>query len=179
MKFTLLLCGASTILAITPLNIVNPHRAQELKALQNIRTAVDKNDGPEKTVWGLIESDSDVSIFAKILGEFDDIVGGLNTPQARFTAYVPTNKALTEVQFDYDLPWFFWKLLVGYHMGPGAYSAETLMTTNTIPTFLNADIFAKYPQRISTQVGSEKFSFNHNVTYVKSDIVSVYPSNDK
>ena len=128
---------------------------------------------PILTVWDIIKSDGNVSVFAKMVGEFDDIVGGLKVPQAKFTVYAPTNEAFKKEEFEHDLPLFYYQFLVGHHMGPGVYSAEALSTTNTVPTFVNADIFFKYRQRISTQIESGTCSLNRKARLVQPNIVSL------
>lgn len=129
-------------------------------------------DSSSMTVWELIRNDTRVSTFANILGEFKDIVGGLNAPKAKFTVYVPTNEAFEKETFAWDLPSFYWLYVVGYHMGPGAFSMEDLSKINTAPSFIFADIFQNYRQRISTQSDGGRFSFNHKAKYVTPDIVS-------
>lgn len=116
----------------------------------------------ETTIWAAIQNDSRISTFANMLGQFDDIVQGLSVPQAKFTVYAPTNEAFENEYFPYDLPSFYWKFLVGYHMGLGAFSRDNLSTIGTVSSFVNADIFFKYKQRISSQVLSNKsISLNH------------------
>lgn len=123
------------------------------------------NAPPINTAWDLINNDSNISTFAKILGEFNDLVEALKIPRAKFTIYAPTNEAFEKEGLAQDLPWFYWKFLVGHHMGPGAYSEDTLLSMNTVPSFVNADIFSKYRQRISTQSEPGAFSFNRKAKY--------------
>ena len=139
--------------------------------------SIRESDVPETpllTVWDVIKNDNNVSTFAKILGEFDDIVGGLRAPRAKFTVYAPTNEAFEKETFAQDLPWFYWKFLIGYHMGAGAFPKETLLSMATVPSFVNADIFFKYRQRISTQLESGELLFNRKANCVGPNIVSKY-----
>ncbi|KAH8695155.1 FAS1 domain-containing protein [Talaromyces proteolyticus] len=134
--------------------IGTPKVAQTVDTTPKIVNDVDQStsDPPQsRTVWGLLQDDSRISTFAHWVGQFDDIVGGLDTPQARFTLFAPTNEAFAQESFEHGLPWFYWKFLVGYHMGPGNSSAAALRTQNTVQSFVNADIFFKYKQRISVQ----------------------------
>lgn len=132
---------------------------------------------PSKTVWELIRNDNRTSTFADILGQFSNIVGGLNAPKAQFTVFVPTNEAFEHETFAWDLPPFYWMYLVGYHMGPGAFTRDVLARMNTAPSFVFADIYEKYRQRISVQSLSERSSLNYRARYATADIVSgsVYP----
>ncbi|GLI79299.1 hypothetical protein PoHVEF18_007629 [Penicillium ochrochloron] len=115
---------------------------------------------PPKTLWESIQNDPSLSKFAKLVGEFDDIVGGLRAPKAQLTVYAPVNEAFDKEEFPYDLPWFYWKFLVGYHMGRGGVSAQGLRSQNTVSSFVNADIFFKNQQRISVQDNSDSLTFN-------------------
>jgi Fasciclin domain len=148
----------------------NSHQNIELLGAIHDKNVPETQSG---TIWDLISNDSNVSTFAKLVGEFDDLVGGLKTPQAKLTVYAPTNEAFQKEEFAPDLPWFYWKFLVGYHMGPGSFSADALSSMNTAPSFVNADIFFKYRQRISTQPETEALWFNRKAKCVKSNIVSI------
>ncbi|CAJ2509010.1 Uu.00g140360.m01.CDS01 [Anthostomella pinea] len=114
------------------------------------------------TVWDVLQRDERVSKFADIVGMFDDIVLGLSTPQAKFTVYAPVNEAFDDMFFPPDLPWFYWKFLAGYHMGPGSLSEADLKSQSTISSFVNADVFFTYKQRISVQERSlGRVGLNH------------------
>lgn len=136
-----------------------------------------KGDGDGKlTVWQALRADPKVSRFADVVGMFDDIVGGLNTPQAKFTLYAPVNEVFEREFFPWDLPWFYWKFLAGYHMGPGLVGGAELSRMNTVGSFVNGDIFFFYKQRISTQVDEVgKVTLNHVARVISSADVSVSP----
>lgn len=144
-------------------------------AVQPVRipdtTPIDNNP-PSKTIWELIRNDNRTSKFANILGEFTNIVSVLDAPKPQFTVFVPTNEAFEHEDFAWDLPSFYWLYLVGYHMGPGAFSRDVLSRMNTAPSFIFADIYQQYPQRISVQRLSERFALNYRARYATSDIVS-------
>ncbi|OOQ87499.1 Fasciclin domain family protein [Penicillium brasilianum] len=106
---------------------------------------------PPQTLWDALQNDPSLTKFTKLVGEFEDIVGGLRAPRAQLTIYAPVNEAFDKEDFPYDLPWFYWKFLVGYHMGKGSVSAQALPNQNTVSSFVNADIFFKNQQRISVQ----------------------------
>jgi hypothetical protein len=145
----------------------------------------DVNPPQDRTVWGLLQDDSRISAFAQWVGQFDDIVSGLNTPQARFTLFAPTNEAIARERFEHDLPWFYWKFLVGYHMSLGNSSAAALHTQNTVQSFVNADIFFNYKQRISVQTVDPEYddddedekdiTFNRHSTIIVPDQVRTKP----
>ncbi|KAM5466564.1 hypothetical protein MauCBS54593_005821 [Microsporum audouinii] len=116
---------------------------------------------PQSTIWELIKNDSRVSKFAKVVGEFKNIVAGLDAAKASFTVFVPTNEAFEREDFAWDLPSFYWLYLIGYHMGSGALSQRDFLHTTTVPSFVFADVFETYRQRISTQRLDEGFTLNH------------------
>lgn len=136
-----------------------------------IKSPVETNEPPSpgspttessspQTLWESIQNDPSLTKFAKLVGKFDDIVGGLRAPKAQLTVYAPVNKAFDNEEFPYDLPWFYWKFLVGYHMGKGSVSAHALRSQNTVSSFVNADIFFKNQQRISVQDNPDTVTFN-------------------
>ncbi|KAJ5358439.1 uncharacterized protein N7496_010852 [Penicillium cataractarum] len=104
-----------------------------------------------QTLWDALQNDPSLTKFTKLVGEFEDIVGGLRAHRAQLTIYAPVNEAFDKEEFPYDLPWFYWKFLVGYHMGKGSVSVQALPNQNTVSSFVNADIFFKNQQRISVQ----------------------------
>lgn len=106
---------------------------------------------PPQTLWDALQNDPSLTRFTKLVGEFEDIVGGLRAPPAQLTIYAPINEAFDKEDFPSDLPWFYWKFLVGYHMGKGSVSAQALPNQNTVSSFVNADILFKNQQRISVQ----------------------------
>ncbi|CAI7642150.1 unnamed protein product [Penicillium bialowiezense] len=121
-----------------------------------------------QTLWAQIKQNENLSRFAKLVGEFEDIVGGLQAPPAQLTVYAPVNEAFEKEDFPYDLPWFYWKFLVGYHMGKGAVSAQALHSQNTVSSFVNADIFFKNQQRISVQNNADGVTFNFRAKLLAS-----------
>ncbi|CAG8112330.1 unnamed protein product [Penicillium olsonii] len=123
------------------------------------RPIFDEKAAPQ-SLWDEIQQNANLTKFAKLVGEFDDIVGGLRAPRAQLTVYAPTNEAFEHEHFPYDLPWFYWKFLVGYHMGKGGISSEALRSQNTVSSFVNADIFFKNQQRISVQNNVDGITFN-------------------
>ncbi|EZF21924.1 hypothetical protein H112_05095 [Trichophyton rubrum D6] len=117
---------------------------------------------PHGTVWETIRNDTRVSKFVKVLGEFKSIVAGLDAPKAKFTVYVPTDEAFEKETFAWDLPSFYWLYLIGYHMGAGALSQKDFSHMTTAPSFVFADVFETYRQRISIQRIDEGDSFMLN-----------------
>lgn len=124
------------------------------------------------TVWDVLRNDSRISRFADVVEMFDDIVMGLKAERASFNVFAPLNAAFEAERFENDLPWFYWKFLAGYSMGPGGLSVEQLKTTRTVSSFINADIFFAYKQRISIQHNHGKITLNHKVNLVEGGRVS-------
>ncbi|KAJ5521629.1 Fasciclin domain family protein [Penicillium freii] len=167
---------ATVIVATVALGIQFFTRNLLQGAVQPVRipdtTPIDNNP-PSKTIWELIRNDNRTSKFANIVGEFTNIVSVLDAPKPQFTVFVPTNEAFEHEDFAWDLPSFYWLYLVGYHMGPGAFSRDVLSRMNTAPSFIFADIYQQYPQRISVQRLSERFALNYRARYATSDIAGV------
>lgn len=145
------------ILAILPLvavflryHFVSNDAAQ---SLQNIGhgNEWEANTDANASLWEVLSGDDRVSVFVDVVKKFDDIVLALSNPRAKFTIYAPVNEAFAAESFPLDLPWFYWKLLAGYHMGPGAVSEAEIATSGTVPSYVNADIFFESMQRISVQ----------------------------
>lgn len=118
--------------------------------------------GPDHgTLWEVLRGDDRISKFADVVDMFDDIVLGLSTPQAKFTVYAPVNEAFANEYFPPDLPWFYWKFLAGYQMGPGVVTPADFSSHGTVSSFVNADIFHTYRQRISVQSAQGQVTLNH------------------
>ncbi|RJE19617.1 fasciclin domain family protein, partial [Aspergillus sclerotialis] len=130
-------------------------------------------DTSSLTVWDVIQNERNLTKFASLIGEFDDIVESLRASQESFTLYAPLDGAFEQETFPYDLPWFYWKFLVGYHMSPGAWSALALPTQNTVSSFVNADIYFKNRQRISVQAGIKRTSLNYRANVIASNTGAV------
>lgn len=129
---------------------------------------------PHGTVWETIRNDTRVSKFVKVLGEFKNIVAGLDAPKAKFTVYVPTDEAFEKETFAWDLPSFYWLYLIGYHMGAGALPQKDFSHMTTAPSFVFADVFETYRQRISIQRvdGGDGFMLNHVARPAAPEMVS-------
>jgi uncharacterized surface protein with fasciclin (FAS1) repeats len=123
---------------------------------------------PPQTLWAQLQSNPNLTKFAKLVGEFEDIVGGLSAPRAQLTVYAPVDEAFDMEEFPYDLPWFYWKFLVGYHMGKGGISSQALRSQNTVSSFVNADIFFRNQQRISVQNDPNGVTFNFRAKMLAS-----------
>jgi uncharacterized surface protein with fasciclin (FAS1) repeats len=134
----------------------------------NSQPKVNESPIPPLTLWAQIQNNRNLTKFAKLVGEFEDIVGGLQAPKAQLTVYAPIDEAFDMEDFPYDLPWFYWKFLVGYHMGKGGISPQALRSQNTVSSFVNADIFFKNQQRISVQSNPDAVTFNFRAKMLAS-----------
>lgn len=156
---------ATLVLAIVP--TITLYLLQSISWGSSSREPIDFVDGEVEngpdhgTLWEVLRGDERISKFAGVVGMFDDIVLGLSTPQANFTVYAPINEAFADEYFPPDLPWFYWKFLAGYQMGPGIVTRADLSSHGTVSSFVNADIFHTYRQRISVQSSGRKVTLNH------------------
>jgi hypothetical protein len=128
-----------------------------------------------QTIWDVMKADRNISYFVNLVEDFPDIVLGLTSIGGRFTVLAPTNAAFEKEPLAHDTPDFGYMMLVGYHMGPGSLSQQALMEKNTISSFLNADRFFKYKQRISIQPCVDGLSFNFGPKFTGTERVSIKP----
>lgn len=119
------------------------------------------NEQQQGTLWEVLRRNERLSKFADVIGMFDDIVLDLSAPEANLTIYAPVNEAFTKEYFPPDLPSFYWFYLVYYQMGPGVVTPADLSSHGTVPSFVPADIFHMYRQRISLQSSRGQVTLNH------------------
>jgi hypothetical protein len=135
-----------------------------------------EDDASSQTVWDFMKQDLNISHFAKLTEDIPGVVDGLTSLKGQFTVYAPTNEAFEREQLPYDTPSFGWMMLVGYHMGFGALSPEALREKTTVPSFLHADRFFKYKQRIRTQPAPDRLTLNFRADVMGFPIVSIEPT---
>jgi hypothetical protein len=126
-----------------------------------------------QTAWEVMKSDKNISSFVRMIEDFPDIVLGLTSVAGKFTVLAPTNAAFEREPLAHDTPDFGYMMLVGYHMGPGSFSDQALLETNTISSFLNADRFFKYKQRLSIQPCVDGISVNFRAKLIGPGTVSI------
>lgn len=124
-------------------------------------------------VYEIVKSDNQTTIFARIITEFPDLVGYLNSTAASYTVFAPTDAAFSKIAFPPDLPYLYWKQLIAYHLVSGIYDQEKLLEEETLPTFFRVNELGGLPQRISTQVDFRRLSINFVARLDKADQVSV------
>jgi hypothetical protein len=151
------------------------YRAVEpVKVVENAERP-DASAVPSATIWDLMKDDPSISMFIKRLEALPRVIEGLASKAGQFTVYAPTNEAFEKEHLPYDMPSFGWMMLVGYHMGQGAHSREDLMGKSTVSSFLHADRFFKYKQRISTQAGPDGIVLNFKAKVLESEVVVPLP----
>lgn len=131
------------------------------------------NEQEQNTLWEVLRGDERLSKFADVIGMFHDTVLDLATPQQNLTIYAPINEAFTKEYFAPDLPSFYWLYLAYYQMGPERVTTADLSSRGTVQSFVSADVFDTYRQRISLQSSHGKVMLNH-----KSKLI-VSPSADR
>lgn len=147
-------------------------RVEPVKVVQKLEVQ-ENSSNVSKTIWELIEHAPDLSFLVEKTLEIPRVRDGLDSRLAKFTVYAPTNKAFENERLPYDVPSFGWLMLVGYHMAPGAFSRESHKEKMTVASFLHADRFFKYKQRISTQTDERGLSLNSRARFVGPEIVSL------
>ena len=129
------------------------------------------------TVYQLISESKYTTKLAKLINDYPDIVEALNTTDAHYTVFAPTDHAFDKIPESAPKPSkdFLEKVLL-YHVSPKFYPAGRVLVTRTIPTLLNSDHLAQEPtsQRLGTQISFKGLTVNY---YSRIVAVDVFGSN--
>lgn len=132
-----------------------------------------------KTVYQLISALPHTRRFAKLVGEFPDLVDILNSTDAdgEYTIFVPHDDAFKDIPDDHEKPdkQLIEKVLQ-YHIGNGKFKAEKLVTSYTLPTILDEKWLGNEKQRLRTSWDLSGVKINFYSKVIAADIVSTMPS---
>lgn len=109
--------------------------------------------GSDLTIYQLISKSKYTTKFAKLVGEYEDIVQLLNSTKANYTLFVPVDSAFEHIPEDKKPSKEFVESVLKYHIGLGLYPAGRVLVTHTLPTALDEPLLGDKPQRLRTSVG--------------------------
>ncbi|KAF2434818.1 FAS1 domain-containing protein [Tothia fuscella] len=127
------------------------------------------------TIYELISESKYTTKLAKIVDEDEDLVKLLNSTEANFTLFAPTDYAFDKIPEHAPKPdKEFIKKVILYHVSPGLYPAGRLLYSHTVPTLLNETLLGDNPQRLSARLGFRGVLINF---YSKVVAVNIGASN--
>jgi len=127
------------------------------------------------TVYELISKSNYTTRLTKLINEFPDLVDALNSTEANFTIFAPTDRAFERIPEHHKKPSKeVLKAVLSYHVSPDFYPAGRILASRTIPTLLrSAGLGVKpLPQRLSTNIGFRGLTVNFYSRIVAVNIVS-------
>jgi uncharacterized surface protein with fasciclin (FAS1) repeats len=125
------------------------------------------------TIYQLISLSNHTTKFAKLVNKHDSIVKLLNSTDANYTLFVPTDKAFERIpEHHKNKPSKeFLEALLKYHVGAGFYPAGRILATPTLPTLLEEKLLGDQPQRLRTSVGLSGLTVNFYSKVVAANFV--------
>lgn len=118
---------------------------------------------PNQTLYQLIAGSKYTTKLAKLISEYDDLVDALNSTEANYTVFAPTDKAFAKIPEHAPKPSKEQlKALLMYHAIPGLYPAGRVLASHTFPTFLKSDSLGSepLPQRLAVRFGFRGLTVN-------------------
>ncbi|KAM0330816.1 hypothetical protein ACHAQA_003771 [Verticillium albo-atrum] len=133
-------------------------------------------DTTNRTIYELISTREYATRFFQLVNEHDSIVQLLNSTEANYTLFVPTDEAFEHIPDHHNKKPSkeFIESLLKYHVGLGVYDAGRILTTHTIPTALDEPWLGDRPQRLRTRVGLTGVNVNF---YDKVTSANLYAKN--
>lgn len=132
---------------------------------------------PNATVYELIAGSKYTTKLAFFINEFPDLIKILNSTDANFTIFAPTDRAFEKIPEHAPKPSKEELLaLLGYHVVPGFYPAGRVLATHTVPTLLVSEHLGSgpLPQRLSFHIGFRGLTVNF---YSRVVAINIFGSN--
>ncbi|ESZ98452.1 putative Stabilin-2 [Sclerotinia borealis F-4128] len=130
---------------------------------------------PNKTVYELIASSKYTTKLAELINEFPEIVDALNSTEANYTVFAPTDEAFEKIPDHHKKPSKeLLKAVLGYHVSPDFYPAGRVLVSHTIPTLLKESRLGDEPQRLRVGLGLKGLAVNF---YSRIVAVNVFGTN--
>lgn len=105
------------------------------------------NHTPNKTVYELIAASNYTKTLAKLISEYPDLVSALNSTEANYTLFAPTDKAFEKIPDHAPKPSKEQlKAILSYHVLPDVYTAGRVLYTYTAPTLLKSEHLSSKPE---------------------------------
>lgn len=142
------------------------------------------SDGPRhddgsssSTIYEIISKSNYTTRFAELVYDFPELVQLLNSTEANYTVFVPTNSAFEHIPDDGKKPSKeFVENVLKYHIGVGLYPAKRFIFTHTIPSVLEESLLGGNPQRLRTSFSLLRGArVNLFTKVVYADVVCRYP----
>lgn len=106
------------------------------------------------TIYELISMGNHTINFTQVVDEHEGIVKLLNSTDANYTLFLPTNEAFEDIPEDHKKPSKeFVEQALKYHIGLGNYPAGRILTTRTLPTALDESFLGGHHQRLRISIG--------------------------
>lgn len=126
------------------------------------------------TIYQLIERSKHTTKLAKLVDEDEALVELLNSTNANYTVFAPTDYAFSKIPRHAPKPS---KELIRhvllYHIAPGLYPTARIFHSHTLPTLFNESSLGKdLPQRVVVRAGLRGLKVNFHSRIVASNIVS-------
>ncbi|KAK4550827.1 hypothetical protein LTR36_000407 [Oleoguttula mirabilis] len=128
------------------------------------------------TVYQLISESKYTTKLAKLINKYDDLVETLNSTEANYTVFAPTDKAFEKIPEHAPEPSKeVLKAILLYHVVDGFYPAGRVLATHTAPTLLKGEHLASEPkpQRVAFKIGLNGLTVNFYARIVAVNIFGV------
>ena len=117
------------------------------------------------TVYELINFSKYTTKLAELINGDADLVKLLNSTEANFTVFAPTDEAFAKIpDHDKEPSKELIKKVLSYHISPEFYPAGRILVSRTVPTLLDGKYLSgdpeDTPQRISTSIGFRGLTLN-------------------
>lgn len=125
------------------------------------------------TVYQLISKSKYTTKLAKLIDEDEDLVKVLNSTNANYTVFAPTDSAFDKLCKHHKPSKEHIKKTLLYHVSPDFYPASRVLVTHTIPTLYKEKNLGDFPQRIRLGLGIKGLELNFHSGVIAINIVRV------
>jgi len=128
---------------------------------------------PNQTVYQLISESKYTTKLAKMINKYDDLVETLNSTNANYTVFAPTDKAFEKIPDHAPEPSKeVLEAILKYHIIDGLFPAGRVLVTHTAPTLLKGEHLAEEPQqqRVAFKITLRGLTVNFYSRIVAVDI---------
>ncbi|ORY67648.1 Fasciclin domain-containing protein [Pseudomassariella vexata] len=106
------------------------------------------------TIYEVIQASNYTQKIAKLIDEYPDIVKTLNSTEANYTMFVPTDNAFEKIPEHHKKPpKEYIEKLLAYHVVPGFYPAGRILLSQTLPTLVKEEALGGNTQRLRVRAG--------------------------
>ncbi|KAK5133118.1 hypothetical protein LTR08_008142 [Meristemomyces frigidus] len=132
---------------------------------------------PNQTVYQLISESKYTEKLSKLINKYPDLVETLNSTNANYTVFAPTDKAFEKIPKHAPEPdEMQLKQLLSYHIVDGFYPAGRVLLSHTAPTLLKVDHLSnkQEQQRVAFKIGLNGLTVNF---YSRIIAVNIFGTN--